>query len=249
MQSNKQTISIKAILSWDHAIVFFIINEMKCWWKTKCCHEIEGEDGAKAVQNFQNRIGSPSQWQPFLTNVLSTPAEEMAYCLPVGNHCLIQSWHIIDQMWPGDGMWYHGSESTMDQVMVWCHQASSHCLIKCCLIIHRNTSQHNSSINDLAINQMNYIPKNNISKPISKFPGINKLILCPWPREPVLSTSICHPIDWYNLPPKRASDWNLWWRLGGWHLMEGYTTNSILMGPLVLKGNRITSQNKLGRSS
>ena len=82
------------------------------------------------------------QWNSFCWNgALSISAHMIQVChiflfFFVFSASLIEPiWPFMDSLWPGDAMWWHGSESALDKVMVCCLTAPSHYLNQCWLIV------------------------------------------------------------------------------------------------------------------
>ena len=76
---------------------------------------------------------------------------------------------LINSLWPGDAIWRQRSGSTLAQVMAWCHQATSHYLSQCWLIIGKvkwDSSDSNFTRDHLKFH--------------SNFPGANELTS--WPH-------------------------------------------------------------------
>ena len=53
-------------------------------------------------------------------------------CLREARWWLLDKFSLnLNSLWPSDARWRHRSESTLVQVMAWCHQATSHYLNQC----------------------------------------------------------------------------------------------------------------------
>ena len=83
---------------------------------------------------------------------------------------------MFNSLWLSDAIWWHWSESTLVQVMAWCHQAPSHYLNQCRLLIskvHWNSSQVNFTKKYLSHIAITFVWK--ASKFHSNLPGADEL--------------------------------------------------------------------------
>ena len=123
---------------------------------------------------------------------------------------------FINSLWPGDAIWWHGTRSTLAQVMACCLMAPSHYLNQCWLVITKvlwHSFDDCFSTDALAIIEIDYL------KFYSDLPGANEL------RKILifnLQVSLWTRTRHYGLPWTLLRGWNSytvwsrWFRICSW---------------------------------